>query len=369
MLSPKQRYKRDVSEQKIVFDSAQMQVVDEFERVYRAFSQSRPDTFTFESKLRWWQRFSTKPKSKDPVQGVYLWGGVGRGKTYLMDLLVASLPESVVRRQHFYHFMQDIHQQLKINQGQVDPLEKIAEQIAQKVRLICFDEFFVTDITDAMLLGTLFSALFRRGVSLVATSNIVPDDLYHNGLQRSRFLPAIALIKRYCQVINLDGKTDYRQNVIQSGRCFHWPLSESATTALEKMFEQLTHTHPIAQEIEVNHRKVACRGCLDGVLYSDFARLCQSARSANDYIELAHRFHTVIIADIPLLNDDQSDASRRFITLVDEFYERHVIVVASMQAEPQGLYQGQRLAFEYQRCCSRLQQMDSQEYLELEHLP
>ncbi|CAG9295608.1 cell division protein ZapE [Celerinatantimonas diazotrophica] len=367
MLSPKQRYKKDISEQKIVFDAAQMQVVDELERVHRAFSQPKPDSLV--PKTRWWQRFTAKTTLNDPIRGVYLWGGVGRGKTYLMDLLVASLPASVVRRQHFYHFMQDIHQQLKIYQGQTDPLEKIAEQIAQQVRLICFDEFFVTDITDAMLLGTLFSALFRRGISLVATSNIVPDDLYHNGLQRSRFLPAIALIKRHCEVINLDGPTDYRQNVIQSGHCFYWPLSESATTSLNKMFEQLTHTLPNPQEIEVNHRKVACRGCYNGVLYSDFSRLCQSARSANDYIELAHRFHTVIIGDIPLLNDDQSDALRRFITLVDEFYERHVIIVASMQARPQDLYEGQRLAFEYQRCCSRLQQMDSQEYLDLEHLP
>ncbi|MFM2479281.1 cell division protein ZapE [Celerinatantimonas sp. MCCC 1A17872] len=367
MLSPKQRYEKDVREQKIVFDSAQKLVVDELERVYHAFSQ--PQDNSPMPKKRWWQRLKSSSEPIQPIFGVYLWGGVGRGKTYLMDLLVASLPESVVRRQHFYHFMRDVHQQLKVQQGQTNPLEIIAEQIAQQVKLICFDEFFVTDITDAMLLGTLFEALFTRGVSLVATSNIVPDDLYHNGLQRSRFLPAIALIKRHCQVINLDGPTDYRQNVIQSGHCFHWPLSELATTTLGNMFEQLTHHDAKPQEINVNQRQIACRGCHDGVLYSDFAQLCQSARSANDYIEIAHRFHTVIIADIPLLNDDSNDAMRRFITLVDEFYERHVIIVASLQAKPQELYQGQRLAFEYQRCCSRLQQMDSQEYLKLEHLP
>ncbi|MFM2486724.1 cell division protein ZapE [Celerinatantimonas yamalensis] len=363
-MTPQQRYLNDQQLGHILPDASQQRVVEELERIYRAFDTQVK--INPAKRKRLWSFVKTEPKI--PIQGLYMWGGVGRGKTYLMDLLVDCLPQKQVMRQHFYHFMQHIHHQLTELQGEVNPLSKIAKQIAEHIRLICFDEFFVTDITDAMLLGTLFEALFAEGVGLVATSNIQPNELYRNGLQRSRFLPAIALIEQHCQVINVDGQTDYRLRKLTPADCYHWPLNGDTMQMLEQTFVDLARSHPQAGHLSICNRSVAYLGCHDGVLFASFAALCQSARSSQDYIEIAHRFHTVIISDVPLLTDADNDSARRLITLVDEFYERHVVLVLNCACEPQRIYQGQRLAFEFERSYSRLHEMQSQEYLELMHL-
>ncbi|CAG8998939.1 MAG: Cell division protein ZapE [Candidatus Celerinatantimonas neptuna] len=362
-MTPQQRYLNDVQTQLIIADQGQERAVQALDRLYHEFEDKpgnapRKAFWLFDKKIT---------KAKDPVWGVYMWGGVGRGKTYLMDLFVECLPQDCVLRLHFYHFMQQVHQQLTSLQGEKNPLQLIAQNIAKKTRLICFDEFFVSDITDAMLLGTLFEALFKEGVGLVATSNIQPDQLYHNGLQRSRFLPAIALIEKHCEVINVDGDTDYRLRTLIQADCYHWPLDENSKVHLEKAFLELTRDMPVAGQFEIAGRQIDYLGKSDGVLYISFQALCQSARNSQDYIEIASRFHTVILAQLPALDDSLNDATRRFITVVDEFYERHVALLISAECSSDLLYQGKRLAFEFERCQSRMQEMRSEQYLHLPH--
>lgn len=362
-MTPLQRYLNDLETHLIIADQAQKKAVQALERLYHELKNKSEDV----PRKGFWPFSKKTDKAKMPVWGVYMWGGVGRGKTYLMDLLVECLPHDGVLRLHFYHFMQQIHHQLTDLQGEKNPLQLIARNIANETRLICFDEFFVSDITYAMLLGTLFEALFKEGVGLVATSNIQPDQLYRNGLQRSRFLPAITLIEKHCEVINVDGDTDYRLRTLTQADCYHWPLDEQSTVQLEKAFSELTRHEPVSGQFEIAGRQIDYLGKSDGVLYISFEALCQSARSSQDYIEIASRFHTVILAQIPALDDTLNDATRRFITVVDEFYERHVALLLSAECSPQNLYQGKRLAFEFERCQSRMQEMRSEEYLHLPH--
>ena len=305
-----------------------------------------------------------------PVKGLYLWGGVGRGKTWLMDLFFESLPFEDKLRLHFHRFMHEVHAGLKRLPDREDPLREVAEEFRRRARVLCFDEFFVSDITDAMLLGRLFQHLFDLGITLVATSNVAPDGLYKDGLQRARFLPAIRLLKSHTQVLDVDGSTDYRLRHMQEARLFQVPAGPAADAALSEVFGHLAgHRHAEVTPLLVNDRPIPVRRRAEGVAWFDFAALCEGPRSQEDYIELARSFHTLLLSGIPRFDRDSEDAARRFIALVDEIYDRRVKLAASAAVPLDALYAGKRLNFEFQRARSRLTEMQTKEYLSQAHLP
>lgn len=309
---------------------------------------------------------------QDPLPGLYMWGGVGRGKTWLMDLFYESIPGERKLRLHFHRFMQRVHQELTELQGESDPILIIADRFKAETDLLCFDEFFVSDITDAMLLGTLMQALFKRGMTLVATSNIPPDQLYRNGLQRARFLPAIEQIIQHCEIMNVDAGIDYRMRSLTAAHLWKSPLNTETQQAMEKLFKDLSgcvYSSASQVMIEINHRPMQSERITQGVAVFTFQVLCGENRSQYDYIVLSQRFHTLLLLDVPQLYSQQEDQARRFLALVDEFYERHVKLVVSAEVPLEEFYQGDRLKFEYQRCLSRLQEMQSEEYLHLPHKP
>src|SRR5476649_226590 len=305
-----------------------------------------------------------------PVHGLYMWGGVGRGKTWLMDLFFASLPGERKLRLHFHRFMLRVHEEMNRLQGQADPLQIVADGFKAQTDILCFDEFFVSDITDAMLLGTLMQALFARGITLVTTSNIPPDELYRNGLQRARFLPAIAQINHYCEVMNVDAGIDYRLRTLTQARIYLTPLNQQTLKAMSDIFTRLAGEPPSGAEVlTVNHRPLPILGARNGVVAVDFKTLCVDARSQNDYIALSRLYHSVLLHNVHLMGRNDENTARRFVALVDEFYERQVKLVMAAAVPMDQLYQGQLLQFEYQRCLSRLREMQSEEYLALPHLP
>lgn len=308
---------------------------------------------------------------QSPAKGVYLWGGVGRGKTFLMDLFVESLPKGLAKRLHFHRFMNEVHTQLTALQGTEDPLEVIADRLAREVRVLCFDECFVSDITDAMVLGTLFDALFRRGVSLVTTSNIPPDQLYKDGLQRDRFLPAIDLIKTHCEVFNLDSGTDYRLRTLEHATLYHHPCTAQAMDAVWQAVLALAPeaTRSESAFVDINRRHLPVNFVAEDVIWFDFKVICGTGRAVPDYIEIARMFHTVVISGMPALHEAGDDMTRRFLHLVDEFYDRSVKLILAAEVPMDALYAEGRLAFEMDRCLSRLQEMQSVEYLERPHRP
>ena len=305
-----------------------------------------------------------------PERGLYVWGGVGRGKTHLVDTFYDSLALERKLRVHFHRFMQRVHSALTQHSGAKNPLEVVADEIADEALVLCFDEFFVSDIGDAMILGGLIDALFRRGVTLVATSNIPPQELYRDGLQRSRFLPAIALLEQHLTVTQLEAATDYRFRTLQRADLWHVPHDEVASAALSEYFLSLTGQEAgDPKTVDINQRAVKLLADAPGVAWATFSTLCEEPRSAVDYVEMAREYHTVLIEQIPLLDRDKEDAARRFINLVDEFYDRNVKLIATAAHPPETLYDGVRLRFEFDRSVSRLQEMRTQEYLKAEHRP
>jgi cell division protein ZapE len=301
-------------------------------------------------------------------QGVYLWGGVGRGKTWLMDQFYESVPFRRKMRMHFHHFMQRVHRELNLLKGQSDPLEKVADLIYKEAVLICFDEFFVSNVIDAMILGDLFGMLFKRGITLVATSNIAPDGLYKNGIHRDRFLPAIAALQANCTVLNVDSGVDYRLRVLKQANLYRAPLTDESMNWIASRFSALTKAHLVSQEdIVINDRIIEVEGRTDDLLWCRFDDLCMKPRSAADFIEIAKLYNTVLVGRVPVLNDQIADATRRFIYLVDEFYDRRVKLVMTAQQPILELYQGEKLAFEIQRTRSRLLEMQSDDYLSEAH--
>jgi len=293
---------------------------------------------------------------------------VGRGKTYLMDNFYESLPFDNKLRVHFHRFMQRVHQELAALKQQSDPLVVVAQKLSDEASVICFDEFFVSDIGDAMILAGLIDELFKRGVSLVCTSNIEPDGLYQDGLQRARFLPAISLVKQHTEVVNIDGGSDYRLRALEQAELYYYPLNDVARSNLESCFQRLAveaGSHEL--ELDVNGRCLKAHRHAEDVVWFDFKTLCDGPRSQNDYIELAREFHAVIISDVPQLSVDTDDQARRFINLIDEFYDRSVKVIISADAAIHELYLGERLSFEFERTESRLLEMQSHEYLERAH--
>ena len=273
-------------------------------------------------------------------------------------------------RLHFHRFMRRVHAELRRLQGEKNPLDIVADQFASEVAVLCFDEFFVSDIGDAIILGSLMGKLFERGVSLVATSNIVPDRLYEDGLQRARFVPAIELIKIHTDVINVDSGVDYRLRVLEKAEIFHWPLDAGADASLEKSFASLAQDHVhVGEIIEINGRPIQTRKWAEGVLWCDFRALCDGPRSQNDYIEIACEFHSVLLGNVPELGERVDDQAKRFINLVDEFYDRNVKLILSSERPVDELYTGGGLSFEFRRTRSRLLEMQSREYLARPHKP
>ncbi len=332
------------------------------------------------------QRLPGKPgrfRKPQPVTGLYLWGPVGRGKTLLMDLFYQSLDPDSALRLHFHRFMALVHRQLNELCGTKDPLQQVAQSLARRYRVLCFDEFFVSDIGDAMLLGRLFDFLFECGIAIVSTSNCHPDMLYRDGLQRARFLPAIAAIKKHMLIHQLDGGHDHRQREL-SRQSAYFTADEAALTALFPV-------KAAATTVSLCQRQLPCKARYDGHIWFDFSQLCEGPRSALDYIELAERFHTVLLSDVPALSGNaqerikargtedgsytvtetgnrkillgrSDDATRRFISLVDELYDRRVNLFLNAEVSLDELYSGEHLAFEFERTRSRLIEMASVEY-------
>ena len=310
------------------------------------------------------------PRRRPPVRGLYLWGGVGRGKTFLVDEFFAELPLREKRREHFHRFMQDVHARLRRHRNRLSPLENVASDVAATTRLLAIDEFFVGDVADAMILGALLEALFRRGVTLVATSNQPPAGLYPGGLQRERFLPAIALIEKHCRVMELDGRVDYRLRQLERATLWHGPAADAeGRMALE--FEALADGGgALDVDVQLEGRAVRARREAEDIVWFDFRELCEGPRSAADYIELARCYHTVFLSGVPVLGAADDDAARRFVTLVDELYDRGVkLVVSSASDMPEGLYRGERLGLEFRRAASRLHEMRGHAYLAKPHRP
>jgi cell division protein ZapE len=364
-LTPWQRYQRDLENPACTHDLAQEAAVRRLQDLYERLQRRR----AAERRLR--GRLSRALGGRQsPERGLYLWGGVGRGKTWLMDSFCECLPPERRLRVHFHRFMQRVHRELTGLAGERNPLRRVAQGLAAEADIICFDEFFVSDIADAMILANVLEALFERGITLVATSNIAPGGLYENGLQRARFLPAIALLEAHTEVLNVDGGIDYRLRTLQSAELYHCPLDERADASLAESFARLAPEPGLDDAvIEVNARRLRTRCLADDVVWFDFAELCDGPRSQNDYIELAREFHAVLLSGVPALDASRDDQCRRFINLVDEFYDRHVKLVIAAAAPPEALYSGTRLAFEFQRTVSRLREMQSAEYLALEHRP
>ena len=340
-------------------DPAQRKAIEELDRIWMELG-AHPVA-------GWWARI--RGKRPTPVTGLYLWGGVGRGKTWLMDIFFDSLPGKDKLRIHFHRFMARVHAALKTKQSTRDPLSEIARDWAAQYRVLCFDEFFVADIADAMLLGGLLQALFEEGVTLVATSNVAPDDLYRDGLQRAKFLPAIASIKKHSLSLHVDGERDFRLRLLLRSKIFLSPLDARAETGLGKSFAAMSAGCLLDTRLEVNGRLLNARQRSDGIIWFDFSDLCEQPTSVADYIEIARAFNTVLLSGVPLMDEHNADAARRFINLIDEFYDRNVKMLISAAKPIDRLYAGKRLAFEFQRTTSRLTEMQSNEYLARPHLP
>ncbi|BDR19327.1 cell division protein ZapE [Vibrio sp. STUT-A16] len=366
-MTPLQQYQKDIAEHGFQRDEAQYQAVVALDKLYHAIVEFQSTPVPQLSK--WQKLMGKKIDMPEPPKGLYFWGGVGRGKTYLMDAFFDALPTQRKMRVHFHRFMYRVHDELKLLGDVENPLAKVADKFKEEADVVCFDEFFVSDITDAMILATLLQEMFKRQMILVATSNIEPQNLYRNGLQRARFLPAIDMILARCDVLNVDSGVDYRLRTLEQAEIYHYPLDEQANINLNKYYQQLTGERQIvAHQIEVNHRQLEVIEASDGVLHASFAQLCQTARSQNDYIELSRIYHTVLLADVQQMNRKIDDAARRFIALVDEFYERNVKLIISAEVPMEDLYTEGQLEFEFKRCLSRLTEMQSHEYLAREHL-
>lgn len=337
-------------------DPAQLRAVQVLETCSREWSKYR------EQRSNALKKLINRPAIP---RGVYLYGGVGRGKSFLMDCFYTAVPLKRKTRLHFHEFMREVHRELAGMQGTANPLNLLAKRIAEKYRLICFDEFHVSDITDAMILHRLLNALFEHGVGLVTTSNFKPDDLYLHGLNRDRFLPAIALLKAQLHVINVDNGTDYRGQTLAQLALYHTPLGEAADEAMRDAFERLAETQDEDPVLQIEARKIYARRKAGGLVWFDFKTLCGGPRSQNDYLELATQFHTVLLSDVPQMAPRMASEARRFTWLVDVLYDRRVKLILSAAVPAAELYTEGLMANEFARTVSRLQEMQSSEFLAL----
>lgn len=340
-------------------DPAQAEAIEHLQRLYN-------ELLTFKRKRDRLFGRSLLPMPDVP-RGLYFWGGVGRGKSFLMDGFFACVPYKRKRRLHFHHFMQEVHDGLRALKNEVDPLAKVADQIAEHTRLLCFDEFHVSDIADAMILGRLFTHLFEHGLVLVATSNYAPDDLYPNGLQRQNFLPTIALLKQHVEVVNVDGGNDYRMRTLTQARTYISPIAADTDAELNAVFDKLATADDLSPAMVIESRTVTARRHAPGVVWFSFAELCDGPRSQTDYLWLARQYHTVILSDVPRLTAKESSAARRLTWLVDVFYDYRVKLIISAATPAEGIYTEGAFAHEFFRTASRLTEMQSTDYLALPH--
>jgi len=382
---PSQHYQAGVERGDWAADPAQRAALAGLDRLYLALVQAPP-------RGSWLKRLLGQPVPPPPP-GLYLWGGVGRGKTFLIDLFYAHLPLPVHRpyphpgtasasapapasqtggkyRTHFHRFMQGVHALLREHSGVRDPLAKIVAGWRGRLKILVLDEFFVSDIGDAMLLARLLERMFAEGIVLVTTSNALPADLYQDGLQRARFLPAIALLEQHCHVLELISDTDYRLRALTRSPVWRAPLDADSAPWLAARWKALggaeAAIHPL-HHIVIDQRQIPVRARAGGMLWCDFATLCEGPRAASDYIHIATEFHTVLLAGVPVFDGQNDDAARRFMTLIDELYDRHVNLICTAAASPPELYTGQHLAFAFERTASRLIEMRSAEYLARAH--
>ena len=360
-LKPSQKYRELMRQPGFVADAAQRRTVarldDLFERVADAPAPA------------WWQRLAPGRSRPPATRGLYLWGGVGRGKTLLMDLFYHALGDEVTRRRaHFHGFMNRVHAELKRLGETRHPLRQVARDLAARTRVLCLDEFVIIDIGDAMLMAGLLETLFAEGVVLVTTSNVAPQDLYRDGLQRARFLPAIELLERHCDVVNVDGDEDYRLRFLQQTDLYQVPHGLRTDDAIRAyLAEHVTPVQTLRPELVVNGRVLQPKFCAEDTVWFHFAELCETARSQNDYLELARLFNTLILTDIRQMGDNDDDAARRFVLLIDVLYDHRVKLMCSAAVGPDALYRGKRLEFEFERTASRLIEMQSEQYLAQAH--
>ena len=360
-MTPLERYQADLQRPDFAKDAAQENAVNNLQRLYDNLISAHNKNGGLISKLFF------KPK---PIKGLYFWGGVGRGKTYLMDIFFEELPFPEKMRTHFHRFMKRVHEDLTKLKGHKNPLTLIANEIAKETRIICFDEFFVSDIADAMILGTLFEEIFKQGVTLVATSNIEPDGLYKDGLQRARFLPAIALLKQNTEIINVDSGVDYRLRVLEKADLYYTPNDKKAEQELETVFSKLMETpSDIKESIElsIERRNIHVKKLCKAAIWFEFKDICDGPRSQNDYIDIAKVYQAVLISNVEQLDTSKEDMAIRFIYLVDEFYDRNVKLILSAEVPLDSLYVGTRSSFAFQRTLSRLLEMQSHEFLTRSH--
>ena len=355
--SPSERYAAGVAAGEWQDDPTQRGVLGEIDRLWRELVDAPAPSF--------WQRLRGRVEAP---RGVYLHGPVGRGKTFVCDLFYEALPLESKRRTHFHRFMQDVHASLKRLEGRANPLDDVAARIAGESRVLVLDELFVGDIGDAMILGNLLRALFARGAVLVTTSNTKPANLYKDGLQRERFLPAIALIERHCAVVALESPHDWRLRALKQAPVYYTPPGAEAERAMRAIFNRVAHSAARRDiDLIVNDRPIPARLEADGAAWFEFAALCEGPRGVADYIELARAYHTILMSNVPQFTPLTEDAARRFIELVDELYDRGVNLVVSAAAPAIDLYDGERLRAEFARTESRLIEMQSEEYLAREH--
>ena len=349
-------YAATLAERGYTADPAQLRAIDSLERCEREWADYKARR----------SNALTKLLSRPPIpRGVYMYGGVGRGKSFLMDCFFNAVPLQRKTRLHFHEFMREVHRELGDLQGTVNPLDELGKRMARRYRLICFDEFHVSDITDAMILHRLLESLFENRVSIVTTSNFKPDDLYPNGLHRDRILPAIALLNDKLEVINVDNGADYRSITLEQVGLYHTPLSAAADASMTAAFKRLAEARDESPLLRIEHRELQARRRAGGVVWFDFKQLCGGPRSQNDYLELATQFHTLLLSGVPQMSPRNASEARRFTWLVDVLYDRRVKLILSAEVEPDLLYTEGPLAHEFPRTVSRLREMQSAEFLAL----
>ncbi|WP_284616989.1 cell division protein ZapE [Aquabacterium humicola] len=353
----RQLFQATLAERGYTADPAQLKAIDALERCENEWADYKARR----------GNALTKILMRPPIpRGVYMHGGVGRGKSFLMDCFFQSVPLTRKTRLHFHEFMREVHRELQELKGQQNPLDELGRRIARRFRLICFDEFHVSDVTDAMILHRLLDAMFANRVSIVTTSNFHPDALYPHGLHRDRILPAIALLKEKLEVIGVDHGVDYRRRTLEHVELYHWPLDDKADAALKKAFDELAEARDEDPLLHIEHRELRALRRAGGVVWFDFATLCGGPRSQNDYLEIAQQFHTVILSKVPQMPPRLASEARRFTLLVDVLYDRRVKLIVSAAVPADRLYLEGPLAHEFPRTVSRLQEMQSAEYLALE---
>ena len=353
----RQAYEAELAAKGFQSDPAQLRAIDALERCAQEWSVYKAKRSNGLKKL------IHRP---DIPRGVYMYGGVGRGKSFLMDCFFHAVPLKRKVRLHFHEFMREVHRELAALQGTVNPLDELGRRMAAKFKLICFDEFHVADITDAMILHRLLAALFDNGVGFVTTSNFKPDALYPGGLHRDRILPAIALLNERMQVVNVDNGTDYRRRTLENARLYHCPLGPEADAAMGQTFDQLAEVRDEDPVLHIEAREIRALRRAGGVVWFDFRELCMGPRSQNDYLEIATQFHTVLLSGVPHMPVNLASPARRFTWLIDVLYDRRVKLIISAAVPPEQLYTEGPLAHEFPRTVSRLQEMQSKEYLQLE---